>query len=81
MFDCPLRYIPIVLKWNFSAAAIDTRIFHEATQSDEALFKRLCPPEKPLPPVMVRRLEKLGIAGRTPEELSPEDRVRFARYS
>lgn len=31
---------------NLLAAAIDTRMFHEATQSDEALFRRLCPPNK-----------------------------------
>lgn len=30
-------------------------------------------------PVMVKRLEKLGIAGRDPDELSQEDRTRFAR--
>lgn len=66
---------------NLVAAAIDTRIFHEATQTDEALFKRLCPPGKPLPQVMIRRLEKLGIAGKTPEEMAPEDRVRFARLN
>lgn len=28
---------------NLLAAAIDARIFHEATQSDEALYKRLVP--------------------------------------
>ena len=28
---------------NLLAAAIDTRMFHEAAQSDEALFNRLCP--------------------------------------
>jgi hypothetical protein len=28
---------------NLLAAAIDARIFHEATQTDEALFKRLVP--------------------------------------
>ena len=28
---------------NLVAAAIDARIFHEATQSDEALFRRLVP--------------------------------------
>nr|KAG5695955.1 hypothetical protein BaRGS_017536 [Batillaria attramentaria] len=31
---------------NLVAAAIDARIFHEATQSDEALFKRLVPTTK-----------------------------------
>lgn len=28
---------------NLLAAAIDTRIFHERSQTDEALFNRLCP--------------------------------------
>ena len=31
---------------NLLAAAIDARMFHEATQSDEALFNRLCPANK-----------------------------------
>src|SRR5690606_610501 len=31
---------------NLMAAAIDARMMHEAQQSDEALFRRLCPPDK-----------------------------------
>jgi formyltetrahydrofolate synthetase len=31
---------------NLLAAAIDTRIFHEQSQTDEALFNRLCPASK-----------------------------------
>lgn len=31
---------------NLLAAAIDTRMFHEATQKDAALFRRLCPPNR-----------------------------------
>ncbi|GFP94393.1 formate--tetrahydrofolate ligase [Phtheirospermum japonicum] len=31
---------------NLLAAAIDTRIFHESTQSNKALLNRLCPPNK-----------------------------------
>lgn len=31
---------------NLLAAAIDTRVFHEATQKDENLFNRLCPADK-----------------------------------
>src|SRR5260370_41637299 len=31
---------------NLLAAAIDTRMFHEQSQSDEALFDRLCPAAK-----------------------------------
>ena len=50
---------------NLLAAAIDTRMFHESTQSDEALFKRLCPASKDgsrrFAPVMLKRLANLGI--------------------
>ena len=31
---------------NLLAAAIDTRMFHEASQTDAALFRRLCPANK-----------------------------------
>lgn len=31
---------------NLVAAAIDTRIYHEATQKDGALFNRICPQNK-----------------------------------
>src|SRR6185437_16649661 len=68
---------------NLLAAAIDARILHEATQSDESLFDRLCPPGKDgsrrFSPVMLRRLRKLGIAGTDPNGLTPEERGRFAR--
>lgn len=68
---------------NLLAAAIDTRIFHEKTQSDEALFNRLCPPAKDgsrrFSPVMLRRLRNLGINKTDPEELTAEERSRFAR--
>src|SRR6202050_4350053 len=68
---------------NLLAAAIDTRVFHETTQSDEALFDRLCPPGKTgsrsFSPVMLRRLQKLGISKADPNGLTPEERARFAR--
>src|SRR5277367_2256426 len=68
---------------NLLAAAIDTRILHENTQKDEALFERLCPPAKDgsrrFSPVMLRRLRKLGIAKTDPQELTPEERSHFAR--
>lgn len=66
---------------NLLAAAIDTRMYHEASQSDEALFRRLCPAGKDLSPVQKRRLDKLGIehAGRAPGEFTPEEQSRFAR--
>ncbi len=68
---------------NLLAAAIDARMFHESQQSDEALFNRLCPPDKEgmryFSPSMLRRLEKLGINKTDPNELTPEERSRFAR--
>src|SRR5580698_6035330 len=55
----------IIAANNLLAAAIDTRVFHEKSQSDEALFNRLCPPSKDgsraFSPVMLRRLRNLGI--------------------
>lgn len=66
---------------NLLAAAIDTRMFHEDSQSDEALFRRLCPDVNgSFPDVMQRRLKKLGIdATKKPKELTLEERSRFAR--
>lgn len=68
---------------NLLAAAIDTRMFHEATQSDEALFNRLCPMEKDgsrhFAPIMLRRLAKLGISESDPDTLTLEERRAFAR--
>ena len=68
---------------NLLAAAIDARMFHESRQSDEALFNRLCPPDKEgnryFSPSMLRRLKKLGIDKTDPNELTPEERSRFVR--
>ncbi|GLC46308.1 hypothetical protein PLESTB_000997500 [Pleodorina starrii] len=68
---------------NLLAAAIDVRMFHEANQTDEQLFNRLCPADKQgkrkFAPVMLRRLAKLGINKTDPEELTPEERREFAR--
>jgi formyltetrahydrofolate synthetase len=68
---------------NLLAAAIDTRMFHESSQSDEALYDRLCPAAKDgsrkFSPVMLRRLRKLGITKTNPNDLTPEERSRFAR--
>ena len=67
---------------NLLAAAIDTRWFHESTQKPEGLFDRLCPPAKDgsrrFSPVMLRRLKKLGIKKTNPNDLTPEERLRFA---
>ena len=67
---------------NLLAAAIDTRMFHEATQSDAALYKRLVPVKKgkrEFKPIMFRRLKKLGINKTNPDELTEEEINRFAR--
>jgi methylenetetrahydrofolate dehydrogenase (NADP+)/methenyltetrahydrofolate cyclohydrolase/formyltetrahydrofolate synthetase len=68
---------------NLCAAAIDTRVFHESEQDDEKLFNALCPPDKKglrkFSPSMLRRLNKLDIHKLDPNELTPEERSRFAR--
>ncbi|KAI5066927.1 hypothetical protein GOP47_0017455 [Adiantum capillus-veneris] len=68
---------------NLLAAAIDARIFHESTQSDRALFNRLCPADKEgkrvFAPIMLKRLKKLGIEKTDPGELTPAEVKRFAR--
>ncbi|HXF83874.1 MAG TPA: formate--tetrahydrofolate ligase [Anaerolineales bacterium] len=69
---------------NLCAAALDARIFHEArTPDDDKLFDALCPPDKngkrKFSPTMLRRLKKLGIEKTDPNDLTPEERRRFAR--
>jgi methylenetetrahydrofolate dehydrogenase (NADP+)/methenyltetrahydrofolate cyclohydrolase/formyltetrahydrofolate synthetase len=68
---------------NLLAAAIDTRMFHESRQSDEALFRRLCPPAKDgsrtFSPPMLKRLKKLGIDKTDPNDLTEDEVSRFVR--
>lgn len=68
---------------NLMAAAIDTRWFHEKSADAQTLFERLCPPAKDgsrrFSPVMLRRLKHLGISKTNPNDLTPEERARFAR--
>ena len=67
---------------NLLAAAIETRMFHESTQKDGALYKRLVPVKKgkrEFKPVMLKRLKKLGIDKTNPDDLTPEEYGRFAR--
>lgn len=70
---------------NLLAAAIDARVFHEATQKDEALFDRLCPKKKDgsrmFAKSMTKRLAKLGIATDDPELLTKEERSKFVRLN
>ncbi len=68
---------------NLVAAALETRMYHESRQSDEALFSRLCPPDKngkrEFAPIMFRRLKKLGINKTNPDDLTPEEYGKFVR--
>ncbi|TFY60788.1 hypothetical protein EVG20_g7293 [Dentipellis fragilis] len=67
---------------NLLAAALDARMFHEATQSDKALYSRLVPTKKgkrEFAPLMFKRLKKLGIDKTDPNDLTPEEITRFAR--
>jgi methylenetetrahydrofolate dehydrogenase (NADP+)/methenyltetrahydrofolate cyclohydrolase/formyltetrahydrofolate synthetase len=69
---------------NLLAAAIDARIFHESTQTDDALFNRLCPAsdgKRSFSPVMLNRLMKLGIDKTDPADLSSDEISRFARLN
>lgn len=67
---------------NLLSAAIETRMFHESTQNDKALYNRLVPTKngkRAFQPVMFRRLQKLGIAKTDPNELTEDEIRRFAR--
>jgi formyltetrahydrofolate synthetase len=69
---------------NLLAAAIETRLLHEATQTDEALFRRLCPKKgergtRTFSPIMFRRLTKLGILKTDPDSLTESEVSRFVR--
>ncbi|KAF8534428.1 formate--tetrahydrofolate ligase-domain-containing protein [Trichophaea hybrida] len=67
---------------NLLAAAIDTRMFHENTQKDKALYNRLVPKKngvRNFAPIMLRRLKKLGIDKTDPDTLTDEEINRFAR--
>jgi len=70
---------------NLIAAAIETRMYHESYQSDEALFKRLCPPDedgqRSFGISMMGRLKNLGIDKTDPNELTEEERRRFVRLN
>jgi formyltetrahydrofolate synthetase len=74
----------IIAANNLLAAAIDTRMLHEHnTPDDQVLFDRLCPKDKDgnrrFTRVMFARLHKLGIDKTNPNDLTPEERSKFAR--
>lgn len=67
---------------NLMAAAIDTRVFHEAGMNNDQLYKHLVPLSKgkrEFCPIMLRRLRKLGITEADPDKLTKEEVGRFAR--
>lgn len=67
---------------NLLAAAIETRMFHENTQKDGPLYKRLVPAKKgkrEFSPIFNRRLKKLGITKTNPDDLTEDEIHRFAR--
>ncbi|KAH8241243.1 hypothetical protein KR032_004965, partial [Drosophila birchii] len=67
---------------NLLAAQLDTRIFHENTQKDQALYERLVPRVKGVrkfSAIQLRRLQKLGITKTDPDSLSAEEYGSFAR--
>lgn len=69
---------------NLMAAAIDARVFHEGTQSDAALFDRLVPAKngkRTFSPIMLARLIRLGIYKTEPDELTTDERSKFARLN
>jgi formyltetrahydrofolate synthetase len=68
---------------NLLAAAIDARMLHESTQSDERLFENLFPKDKQgkrhFSIGMQHRKKKLGIRSDNPEDMTPAERSRFVR--
>ncbi len=70
---------------NLLAAAIDARIFHESTQTDEALFRRLFPQDKhgkrQFPIGMQNRRERLGITVDDPDKMSTDEKSNLIRLN
>lgn len=66
---------------NLISAAIDARAFHEATQSDTALFSRLVPKNSGFNSMQLTRLAKLGINKEKPSELTDEEKKKFSRLN
>ncbi|PWN30247.1 FTHFS-domain-containing protein [Jaminaea rosea] len=67
---------------NLLAAGLDARMFHESTQKDGPLFDRLVPKKggkRTFAPIMFRRLKKLGIDKTNPDDLTDDEKSRFAR--
>lgn len=69
---------------NLLAAQLDARIFHEATQTTEALYNRLVPSVKGVrsfSKIQLRRLKRLNIDKTDPNALSSDEIERFSRLN
>lgn len=69
---------------NLLAAQLDARIFHESTQTTEALYNRLVPNNKGVrafSAIQLRRLERLGISKTDPDSLTHDEVAKFARLN
>ncbi|KAF4595339.1 C-1-tetrahydrofolate synthase [Ophiocordyceps camponoti-floridani] len=67
---------------NLLAAALESRMFHEKTQKDGPLYRRLVPVKdgsRRFTPAMLRRLARLGIDKTDPDALTENEVRRFAR--
>ncbi|KAG7662036.1 MIS1 [[Candida] subhashii] len=68
---------------NLLCAAVDTRMFHEATSKTiSGFYKRLVPEKKGIrtfTPSMLTRLAKLGITKANPDDLTEDEIVEFAK--
>lgn len=67
---------------NLIAAQIEARMFHEKTQTDQALYNRLVAEKdgkKVFCPLQLKRLKKCGIESTCPEELTEGQIKKFAR--
>ncbi|MDO9087125.1 MAG: formate--tetrahydrofolate ligase [Anaerolineaceae bacterium] len=68
---------------NLLAAAIDARMFHESTQSDQKLFENLFPKDKQgkrhFSVGMQHRRRKIGIETDDPDQMTEEQKSKFVR--
>lgn len=69
---------------NLLAAQLDARIFHESTQTTEALYNRLVPAikgQRSFSQIQLRRLQRLKIQKTDPNELTADEISRFSRLN
>lgn len=69
---------------NLLAAQLDARIFHESTQTTDALYNRLVPMikgQRSFSKIQLRRLQRLNIQTTDPNALTPDEISRFSRLN